>query len=169
MRLPFGRDDRLRGDRQGKNSDNIPNQSTEYEGPWGVPRMVGPKRSPKFLDRSNAQQLTLKRLKKLDVKRNLGWIVALDIQQAINGSRADVAARARKLDDVWVLEMRRKLNTKNSDDQILNPDAGVPVLFSVAIHDGTDRDAHTTSGPIELRFVHKQWSASVGGRDRSGK
>lgn len=169
MRLQFGRNDRLRGDSQGENSDNILNFSTEYYGPWGVPRMVGPKRSPYFLEHSNRQQLTRKRLKKLDLKKNLGWIVALDIQRAIHGSRADVAARAKKLDDVWVLEMRRRLDTKNSDDQILNPDAGVPVLFSVAIHDGTERDGHTISGPIELRFVTKRWTTSVGGRDRSGK
>ena len=83
--------------------------------------------------------------------------MALDVQRKITGSRADVAARAKKYDDVWVLEMRRRLDTKNPDDQILNPEAGVSVFFSVAIHDGTEKEAHTISAPIELRFTTKTW------------
>ena len=124
--------------------------------------MVGKRHSRFFLDHSNTQQLTLKRLAKLDVKKNLGWIVALDIQRPINGSRADVSARGRKREKVWVLETSRRLNTGNRGDQVLNPDAGVAVFFSVAIHDGTEGEAHTISAPIELRFVTKQWSTRGG-------
>jgi len=38
MWLPFGKNQRLRGDRQPENSDNVLNRSDEYEGPHFVPK-----------------------------------------------------------------------------------------------------------------------------------
>ena len=153
MWLPQGPRQRLRGDSQPKGSDNQLNLSEEYAGPYGVPKRVGPKRSPYYLDESNAQPLTYKQLtENLDFEKNKGWIVALDIQRPIRGSRADVAAKARHVQGQWVLEMRRKLTTRESDDQPI-VDAGVSFWFSVAVHNGTDGAAHSISRPIELRFM----------------
>jgi hypothetical protein len=151
--LPFGEKQRLRGDSQPDGSDNVFNRSDEYEGPWGVPKRVGPKRNAMFLDMSNAQELTRERLvTKLNVEKNLGWKVALDLQRPIKGSRADVLARGRHLDgQAWVLELARKLRTGHTDDQPLG-DPIVGFRFAVAIHEASEKGAHTISGPIELRF-----------------
>ena len=154
LKLPFGAKQRLRGDRQPDDSDNIFNQNQYYEGPWGVPKRVGASRNPMYLTRSNTQPLPRARLAKLDVERNLGWKIPLDIQQPLLGSRGDVSARAlyQAKAKAWVIEIARRLDTGNPDDLILG-DPLVPVRFALAVHDASEGDAHSRSGPIELRFL----------------
>jgi len=154
MKLPFGAKERLRGDSQPDDSDNIYNKNQYYEGPWGAPKRVGASRHPMFLTRGNTQPLPRKNLPKLDPKRNKGWKIPLDIQQPLKGSRGDVFARALYQGRVkaWVIEIARKLDTGNPDDLIVG-DPLVPVRFAVAIHDASEGDAHSRSGPIELHFV----------------
>ncbi|MHC4960165.1 MAG: ethylbenzene dehydrogenase-related protein [Planctomycetota bacterium] len=153
MWIPFGAGQRLRGDSQPAGSDNLPNLSEEpgYAGPWGSPARVGKRRNPMILQASNVQQLKKERLEKLNTKENIGWKVALDIQRPILGSRADVRARAQHLGKVWILELSRK-RTTGHDDDLAMVDPLVPPLFAVAVHDGSEKDAHTVSGLIELKF-----------------
>jgi hypothetical protein len=153
--LPFGEQQRLRGDRQPGDSDNMLNQSDEYAGPAMVRKIVRPG-TRRFLTAANMQPLTIKQLtEKLDVESNLGWEVPLDILRPMKGSRGDVAARGRHLGRGWVLEMKRSLDTGHPDDRPIDLPRD-PIHFAVAIHDGTEKEAHSVSGPIELQFVAKR-------------
>ena len=159
MWLPFGTQQRLRGDRHIADSDNILNRSEEYKGPRWVPKHPNVRRM-RFLEPSDAQPLPRARLKKLDTQTNIGWEVSRFIMRRMEGSRGDVEARGRYVSNAWVLEMARDFVTGNPDDQPLG-DPLVPYYFSIAIHDpsrpgpsGPSRgEGHAISGPIELRFV----------------
>jgi hypothetical protein len=131
------------------------NQSDEYDGPAMVRRMVRPD-TRRFLTAENMQPLTVKQLtEKMDLESNLGWEVPLDILRPMKGSRGDVAAKGKHLGKGWVLEMARDLDTGQTDDRALGG-AGESIRFAVAIHDGTEMEAHSISGPIELQFVAKR-------------
>lgn len=150
--MPFGANQRLRGDSQPAGSDNQLNLSHEFVGPGWAPKRVGAARNPLYLPSSNIQPLTKEKLDKLDPERNKGWKIPVDIQRPIRGSRGDVACRALYLKDTWVLEMARKLDTGHKDDLPLG-DRLVTFLFAVAIHDDSEGGRHAISGPVELRFV----------------
>jgi hypothetical protein len=155
MRLPFGPRDRLRGDSQPEDSDNLPNLSLEYEGPRYYPTII---RSgvARILGTDNVQQVTKKiLLERIPSKQNFGREIPLDIQRARKGSRGDVAAGARHHEGKsWVLELARDLETGHPDDLPLVPDPLVSYLFAVAINDDSAGGDHTaTSGPIELSFL----------------
>jgi hypothetical protein len=153
--LPFGEHQRLRGDRQPADSDNMLNLSDEYEGPAMVRKMVRPG-TGRFLTAENMQPLTVKRLtEKMTLDSNLGWEVPLDILRPMKGSRGDVGAKGRHLGKGWLLEMARDLDTGQTDDRPIDaPEESLH--FAVAVHDGTEKEAHSVSRPIELCFVAKR-------------
>ena len=75
------------------------------------------------------------------------------------GSRGDIQVGMTWSDGIWTVEMKRALDTTNTDDDVIfnNTDSGV-YLFSLAIMDnegqGTSTIEHSTySGPIGLTFT----------------
>jgi hypothetical protein len=153
MCLHQGENQRLRGDGQPADSDNVPNISDKYNGPSAFPqyRKQGD-------DRIVVYGPTLKEVTPDWIRKywkeelNIGREVPLDLLRARKGSRGDVEAAARHYDDQgkWVLELARDLSTGNPDDLPLGLG---PVLFAVAVHDDGAGASHGTSGPIELTFV----------------
>jgi hypothetical protein len=155
MRLPFGPRDRLRGDSQPEDSDNLPNFSLEYEGPRYYPKII---RSgvARILGTDNVQPVTKQILEeRIPSKENFGREIPLDIQRARQGSRGDVAAAGRHHEGKsWVLELARDLETGHPDDLPLVADPLVSYLFAVAINDGSAAGDHkAASGAIELHFL----------------
>ncbi|HEX5137769.1 MAG TPA: ethylbenzene dehydrogenase-related protein [Planctomycetota bacterium] len=153
MWLRQGDDQRLRGDRQPADSDNVPNVSDKYVGPSAFPqfRKAGDDRIVPF--GRNLKEITPDWIRKYwKDEINIGREVPLDLVRARKGSRGDVIAVARHYDEQgkWVLELARDLATGNTDDLPLGLG---PVLFAVAIHDNAAGAAHAISGPIELTFA----------------
>lgn len=150
--LPAGQ--RLRGDQQGGDGDNLPNFADGRDGPKYVPVWIKAD-VQRFLTPDNLNELLPDWATRLDPERNVGWEVAREILRPMQGSRADVEARGRFLKTGWLLELARDLRTGHPDDQPLG-DALRPALLAVAVHDGTEGDAHAVSGPIELHFVMEE-------------
>lgn len=153
MWLRQGGEQRLRGDRQPEDSDNVPNVSDKYDGPSAFPqfRKEGDDRIVPF--GRNLKEVTPEWIRKYWKEEvNIGREVPLDLLRARKGSRGDVLAAARHYDDQgkWVLEISRALVTGNSDDFPLGLGT---VLFAVAVHDDSAGAAHAVSGPIELSFA----------------
>jgi hypothetical protein len=65
-----------------------------------------------------------------------------------DGSAGDVAARGAWKDGWWTVELSRALATGHADDRDLAGLASIPVAF--AIHDRSENEAHTASGPLLL-------------------
>jgi len=147
---------RLRGDSQPEESDNVLNWSAEYSGPAGVPIRVRPE-SAWYLPVENAQVLDAVKMGRMRKETNFGWTVSAVLARPIAGSRGDVFAHARHTGGVWIVEIARLLDTGHQDDHPL----GVSTLFAVGIYDGTGKGARigeygtkaAVSGAIELDFL----------------
>jgi hypothetical protein len=150
--LPEGQ--RLRGDQQGGDGDNLPNADPRFEGPRYAPIWMRAD-VQRFLMPDNINELLPDWDTRLDPARNVGWEIARDILRPMAGSRADVEAVGRFLKTGWILELARDLKTGNPDDQPLG-DPLRPALFAVAVHDGSEGEAHARSGPVELHFVMQE-------------
>ena len=154
MWLPFGKRQRLRGDRQPAESDNLPNISELYEGPRYWPVRIN-KSTPRLLVRGNLNEVTPERVRKhMRDASNIGREIPLDILQPRRGSRGDVAYAADFYKGTgYVLELARDLRTGHGDDIVLDPDPLVAYLFCLAVHDGTAGGEHAISRPVELVFL----------------
>jgi len=156
MWLRQGDEQRLRGDHQPENSDNVPNVSNKYDGPSAFPRWRRENDTRIVPRDSSLQEVTPEWIRKYwDEATNLGREVPLDLLRGRKGSRGDVAAAAYHHDkqETWVLELARDFTTGNPDDQPL----GIgPVLFAIAVFEDTAGGGHAVSGPIELTFLPAQ-------------
>jgi len=150
---------RLRGDSQPENSDNVPNWSATHKGPAAVPaRTRG--RHVDVLPIKESIALTKERVQRMGAKSNIGWRVPAVLSRRMLGSRGDVHASARHVGGAWILEIARKLDTGHRDD-LVHGDPLRPSLFAIAIWDGTARGVYpgqyglacTRSGAIELTFL----------------
>ena len=128
-------DQRLRGDSQPEQSDNVTNWSVEHEGPAGVPLRIRAD-STWYLPESNVQALTPERILNMRKESNYGWTVPAIIQRPMAGSRADVFVSARHVGGVWVAEIARKLDTGHRDDLVLGM-PGSTALMALGVYDGT--------------------------------
>jgi len=150
--LRQGANQRLRGDNQPADSDNLLNQSDRYEGPrWFPKRIVETTKRLLFAD--NLQEATPDWIERYwKDESNIGREVPLDVLRARLGSRGDVRHASRYLAQgrTWVLEMVRDFETGNPDDLPLG-DPLVPGLFAVAVYDAAGGADHAVSGPVELR------------------
>ena len=150
---------RLRGDSQPEDSDNIPNWSAQHSGPAGVPRRVGSK-ALSTLHWKDSIALTSERMALMKPENNIGWTVPAVLTRNMLGSRADVPASARFAGGSWFLEVARKLDTGNRDDLLLG-DPMHPAHFAIAIWDGTAEGVYpgrygvkcSRSAMIELVFL----------------
>ncbi|MHC4849065.1 MAG: ethylbenzene dehydrogenase-related protein [Planctomycetota bacterium] len=125
---------RLRGDSQPDNSDNVLNWSAEYAGPVAVPAKVTAK-SNWYLQAKDAQSLDAIKMARMKKESNYGWTVPAILHRPFAGSRADVVASSRHAGGVWVVEVARALDTKHRDDHPFDP--ALPILFALGVYDGT--------------------------------
>lgn len=65
------------------------------------------------------------------------------------GSGADVQAAGRYVDGHWVVELRRKLNTGNPDDKVLQPGKAYPVGFAI-FDDTVSNRRHYVTLPLTV-------------------
>ena len=152
-------DQRLRGDSQPEDSDNLPNWSTASASPAGVPKRVTNK-PVDVLHWRDAIALTPERMARMRPEGNFGWKVPGVLIRKMLGSRADVVASARFAGGTWIMEIARRLDTGNRDDHVLG-DPMHSALFGVAIWDGKAQGVYpgrygtqcTRSGPVELVFL----------------
>jgi len=125
---------RLRGDSQPDNSDNVLNWSAEYDGPVAVPAKVTAK-SNWYLKAKDAQSLDPIKMARMTKESNYGWTVPAILHRPFAGSRADVVVSSRHAGGVWVVEVARELDTKHRDDHRFDPAS--PILFALGVYDGT--------------------------------
>ena len=150
---------RLRGDSQPEDSDNVVNWAATHEGPAAVPRRIKG-RSVTVLSAKDSIALTKERAAAMRNESNIGWTVPAVLTRRMLGSRGDVHASARHVGGTWILELARKLDTGYRDD-LVHGDPLRPSLFSIAIWNGTAKGVRpgeyglecTRSGAIELYFV----------------
>jgi len=152
-------DQKLRGDSQPEDSDNMPNWNSAQSTPAGVPKRGG-KKALDVLHWRDSIALTPQRMALMTAENNFGWKVPGVLTRKMLGSRADVHASARFANGAWIMELARRLDTGNRDDHVLG-DAMHTALFALAIWDGTGRGVYpgrygaecSRSAAIELVFL----------------
>ncbi|MHC4449867.1 MAG: ethylbenzene dehydrogenase-related protein [Planctomycetota bacterium] len=148
---------RLRGDSQPDNSDNVLNWSAEYDGPVAVPVKITAK-SNWYLRAKDAQSLDAIKMARMKEESNYGWTVPAILHRTFAGSRADVVVSSRHAGGVWVVEVARGLDTKHRDDHRFDPAS--PILFALGVYDGTAQGVRVgeygtkaaVSGAIRVRL-----------------
>jgi hypothetical protein len=151
--LRQGDNQRLRGDRQPADSDNVENRSPKYEGPCVFPQYRRKGDDRVVFHGPTNKEVTPEWIEKYwNEEVNLGREVPIDLLRARKGSRGDVQAAARHAGTIWVLELARDFETGNTDDLPLG-DPVVPAVFALAVYDDGQGDGHAVSGPIELHFL----------------
>lgn len=82
----------------------------------------------------------------------LGAVVPRHITGTGAGSRGDISTGATWVDGVWTVEIRRALDTTNSDDIAFDPSAG-PYHFGISLMDNSGGDLdHSTTAVSMLKF-----------------
>jgi hypothetical protein len=151
--LRQGDDQRLRGDRQPEDSDNVENVSSKYDGPCMFPQYRRKGDDRVVFDGPTNKEVTPDWIVKYwNEEVNIGREVPIDLLRERKGSRGDVRAAARHVGPIWVLELARDFETGNTDDLPLgNP--VVPSHFTIAVYDDGQGAGHAVSGPIELHVL----------------
>ena len=72
------------------------------------------------------------------------------LSKKVTGSVADVKAKGVWQDGQWTVEMKRKLNTGNSDDRVFTK--GTAVSASIAVFDHSGDEHHNISKTFEFQF-----------------
>ncbi len=83
-----------------------------------------------------------------------GQIIPGHIVRPLTGSRGDIRARGRHKNGMWTLELKRALNTGNTDDVQFS--LAKSYYFGIAVFNNTRQDNHKKSAKCLLRFKRKQ-------------
>jgi hypothetical protein len=84
-----------------------------------------------------------------NTKFGVGDLLPQYLLREPDGSAADVQAFGRFSGGEWVVELRRKLNTGNSDDKILRPGTVYPIGFAI-FDDAVSNRRHYVTLPMTL-------------------